>query len=228
MSCGTPLTAVAVGLSTVALDDEEVKTPSSIWHAATAKCAIAVSYQRLYLYRSDKRKLRHIYVVICPGCKVLFPLQILHTSHCFPHASSSLTHCVSVLTQLVHAVDLTNNLFTSYHSPPPSYLMCFVTPVLLCLAVQSGESALQIVVREGHLDVLKVLIQVYRDSHVESEIDQNYMDLTNDHHHQHVVGYLSTEFPSLKRKVSHHSLHKLAHAICCCLTACLGGDTLPL
>ena len=92
MSCGTKLTAVAVGLSIVALDDEEVKTPASIWHAATAKSAIAVSYQRLYLYRSDKRKLRHIYVVICPGCNVLFPLQILHTSHCFPHASSSLTH----------------------------------------------------------------------------------------------------------------------------------------
>ena len=60
MSCGTRLTAVAVGLSIVALDDEEMKTPASM-----AKNAIAVSYQRLYLYRSDnayidRRKSRHI------------------------------------------------------------------------------------------------------------------------------------------------------------------------
>ena len=136
-------------------------------------------------------------------------------------------NCVSILTHLVCAVDLTN-LAPPTNSPPLSHFMCFVTPVLLCLAVQSGESALQIVVREGHLDVVKVFVQVYRDSHVESEIDQYYMDLADDHHHQHVVGYLSSEFPSLKQKVSHHSLHKLAHAICCCLTACLGGDTLPL
>ena len=89
----------------------------------------------------------------------------------------------------------------------PSHLMRFVTPVLLCLSVQDGESALQIAVREGHLDVVKVLVQVYRDSHMENEIDQYYMDLADDHHHEHVVGYLSSEFPSLKRKVSHHSLH---------------------
>ena len=85
--------------------------------------------------------------------------------------------------------------------------MCFVTPVLLCLSVQDGESALQIAVHEGHLDVVKLLVQVYRDLHMESEIDQYYMDLADDHHHEHVVGYLSSEFPSLKRKVSHHSLH---------------------
>ena len=75
------------------------------------------------------------------------------------------------------------------------------------LCVQRGESALQIAVRRGHLDVVKVLVQVYRDLHMESEIDQYYMDLADDHHHHHVVGYLSTEFPSLKQKVSRHSLH---------------------
>ena len=85
--------------------------------------------------------------------------------------------------------------------------MCFVTSVLLCLSVQDGEPALRIAVCEGHLDVVKVLVQAYRDLHVESEIDQYYMDLADDHHHEHVVGYLSSEFPSLKRKVSHHSLH---------------------
>ena len=85
--------------------------------------------------------------------------------------------------------------------------MCFVTPVLLCLSVQDGESALQIAVRRGHLDVVKLLVQVYRDCHMESEIDQYYMDLADDYNHEHVVGYLSSEFPSLKRKVSHHSLH---------------------
>ena len=55
--------------------------------------------------------------------------------------------------------------------------------------------------------MVKVLVQVYRDSHMESEIDQYYMDLADDHHHEHVVGYLSSEFPSLRPKVSHHSLH---------------------
>ena len=42
---------------------------------------------------------------------------------------------------------------------------------------------------------------------MESEIGQYYMDLADDHNHEHVVGYLSSEFPSLKRKVSHRSLH---------------------
>ena len=69
--------------------------------------------------------------------------------------------------------------------------------------MQRGESALQIAVRKGHLDVVKVLVQVYRDSHMESEVDQYYMDLADDHHHEHVVDYLSSEFPSLKRKVRH-------------------------
>ena len=56
----------------------------------------------------------------------------------------------------------------------------------------------RLAVREGHLDIVKVLIQVYQDLKMESEIDQYYMDLANDHHHEHMVGYLSTEFPSLK------------------------------
>ena len=90
--------------------------------------------------------------------------------------------------------------------------MCFVTPVLLCLSVQDGESALQIAVRRGHLDVVKVLVQVYRDLHTENEIDQYYMDLADNHHHEHVVRYFSSEFPSLKRKVSHHSLYKRTSA----------------
>ena len=48
--------------------------------------------------------------------------------------------------------------------------MCFVvTPVLLCLSAQDGESALKIAVSEGHLDVVKLLVQLYRDSHMESE-----------------------------------------------------------
>ena len=73
--------------------------------------------------------------------------------------------------------------------------------------MQRGEPALRIAVREGHLNVVKVLVQVYRDLHIESEIYQYYMDLADDHHHEHVVGYLSSEFPSLKRKVNHHSLY---------------------
>ena len=68
--------------------------------------------------------------------------------------------------------------------------------------MQRGESALQIAVRKGHLDVVKVLVQVCRDLHMENEVDQYYMDLADDHHHEHLVEYLSSEFPTLKRKVS--------------------------
>ena len=78
--------------------------------------------------------------------------------------------------------------------------------------MQHGESALQIAVRKGHLDVVKVLVQVYRDSHMESEVDQYYMDLADDHHQQHVVEYLSSEFPSLKRKVRHRPLMGLTYS----------------
>ena len=45
---------------------------------------------------------------------------------------------------------------------------------------------------------------------MESEVDQYYMDLADNHHHEHVVEYLSTEFPSLKRKVSYHLLYTCA------------------
>ena len=65
--------------------------------------------------------------------------------------------------------------------------------------MQRGESALQIAVRKGHLDVVKVLVQVCRNL----QVDQYYMDLAGDHHHEHLVEYLSSEFPTLKRKVTH-------------------------
>ena len=100
------------------------------------------------------------------------------------------------------AVSLINNLFTSYHSAPPHTPCIFSAYFLFCLSVQDGESALRIAVRKGHLDVVKVLVQVYRDLHMESAIGQSYMDLADDYDHRHVVGYLSSEFPSLKRKVS--------------------------
>ena len=63
MCCGPRLTAVAVGLSVVVLDDEEVKTPASMAcrsHSKDCYCYIymrkrvwTVSYQKLYLYCSD-------------------------------------------------------------------------------------------------------------------------------------------------------------------------------
>ena len=40
----------------------------------------------------------------------------------------------------------------------------YVVTHFLCLSAQDGESALQIAVSEGHLDVVMVLVQVYRDS----------------------------------------------------------------
>ena len=73
--------------------------------------------------------------------------------------------------------------------------------------MQHGESALQIAVCKGHIDVVKVLVQEYRDLHMEHEVDQDYMNLAHYHRHEHVVEYFSTEFPSLKRKVSYHLLY---------------------
>ena len=69
---------------------------------------------------------------------MVFPLQILRTPHCFPHASSSRTHCVYIITLLECAVDLTNNLFTSHHSAPPPHTSCvsllsFCSRLSLCV-----------------------------------------------------------------------------------------------
>ena len=100
-----------------------------------------------------------------------------------------------------------------------AYLFCLsLSP--LCLSVQDGESALQIAVRKGHLDVVKVLVQVCRDLHMENEVDQYYMDLADDHHHEHLVEYLSSEFPTLKRKVSHRSQYFM------CIHTCNTGTCL--
>ena len=104
-------------------------------------------------------------------------------------------------------VIIISNLLTSCHSPPavtPGVFSHSFSPV--CLFVQCGESALQIAVRRGHLDVVKVLVQVYRDSHMEREVDQHYMDLAGDYHREDVVEYLTSEFPSLNRKVRRPSL----------------------
>ena len=132
---------------------------------------------------------------------------------------------------------------SSSHKLPISTLTpcVFVTSYSLSplyLSVQRGESALQIAVRKGHLDVVKVLVQVYRDLHMENEVDQYYMDLADDHHHEHLVEYLSSEFPTLKRKVSHHcTLHTHIHRClsscwdtpsAVCHIACLCADTLCL
>ena len=104
--------------------------------------------------------------------------------------------------------------------------------------MQDGESALQIAVREGHLDVVKVLVQVYRDLHMENEVDQYYMDLADDYHHEHLVEYFANEFPTLKRKVSHHSMYSThtftpvpsclgtPYASAVCHITCLGAGTL--
>ena len=89
MSSGTRLTAVRVGLSIVALD-EEVKTPDFngmqsqqrmllLWATGGYIC-IGVTMLTLI------RKLIHKIIVIFPGCNVAFFLQILRTSHCLSHA----------------------------------------------------------------------------------------------------------------------------------------------
>ena len=77
--------------------------------------------------------------------------------------------------------------------------------------MQHGESALQMAVREGHLDMVKMLVQVYRELNLDHNVGQYHMDLAEDHHHERLVEYLSSEFPTLKRKV------------CCSEYACLSS-----
>ena len=74
---------------------------------------------------------------------------------------------------------------------------------LLCLPVQHGESALLMAVREGHLDMVKMLVQVCRELNLDHTVGQYHMDLAEDHHHEHLVEYLSSEFPTLNRKVGY-------------------------
>ena len=87
---------------------------------------------------------------------------------------------------------------------------------LLCLPVQRGESALQLAVRQGYLDMVKVLIQVYREHSMEDIVGQDHMDLAEGHHHEHLVEYLSSEFPTLKRKVSYIMQNYIIYIIILC------------
>ena len=48
---------------------------------------------------------------------------------------------------------------------------------------------------------VKMLVQVYREINLDHTVGQYHMDLAEDHHHEHLVEYLSSEFPALKRKV---------------------------
>ena len=51
--------------------------------------------------------------------------------------------------------------------------------------------------------MVKMLIQVYRELNLDHTVGQYHMDLAEDHHHEHLVEYLSSEFPTLKRKVGY-------------------------
>ena len=98
------------------------------------------------------------------------------------------------------------------------------------LCMQYGECALHLAVREGHLDMLKLLLQLYQDSNMGKAVSQYHMDLAGDHHHEHVVDYLSSEFPNLKRKVREHYLHSTnslsqvsGHAISILFATCVAS-----
>ena len=94
--------------------------------------------------------------------------------------------------------------------------------------MQDGESALQIAVCKGHLDVAKVLVQVHRDLHMENKVDQYYMDLADKHRQEHLVEYLSSVFPTLKRKVTHPLQIRMHHLSCCLGTPMVHGHLLPV
>ena len=51
--------------------------------------------------------------------------------------------------------------------------------------------------------MVKMLVQVYRELNLDHTVGQYHMDLAEDHHHEHLVEYLSSEFPTLKRKVGY-------------------------
>ena len=51
--------------------------------------------------------------------------------------------------------------------------------------------------------MVKMLVQVYRELNLDHTVGQYHMGLAEDHHHEHLVEYLSREFPTLKRKVGY-------------------------
>ena len=51
--------------------------------------------------------------------------------------------------------------------------------------------------------MVKMLVQVYQEINLDHTVGQYHMDLAEDHHHEHLVEYLSSEFPTLKRKVDY-------------------------
>ena len=51
--------------------------------------------------------------------------------------------------------------------------------------------------------MVKMLVQVYRELNLDHTVGQYHMDLAEDHHHEHLVEYLSSEFPTLKRMVGY-------------------------
>ena len=62
MSCGTRLTAVAVGLSIVALDDEEMKTPASMAcsHSKATRSYICIRVTMLTLIEESRDIYSHL------------------------------------------------------------------------------------------------------------------------------------------------------------------------
>ena len=65
--------------------------------------------------------------------------------------------------------------------------------------------------------MVKMLVQVYRELCMDHTVGQYHMDLAEDHHHEHLVEYLSSEFPTLKRKVGS------VHLLCFTYNACLAN-----
>ena len=69
------------------------------------------------------------------------------------------------------------------HKLSPAIERHTISSVSLC--IQHGESALQIAVSRGHLHMVKILLQVYRELNMEHVVGQYHMDLAEDHHHEH-------------------------------------------
>ena len=139
MSCGTRLTAVAVGLSIVALNDEEVKTPASMACSHNKECYCCELPEAIFIFSYICIGVRML--IICPGCNVVFPLQILRTPPCFRCASSSLTNCVYIITHLVCAfVSVTKNTFTNSALHTAPHTSCVLLLMLSFVSLRRMEN----------------------------------------------------------------------------------------
>ena len=93
---------------------------------------------------------------------------------------------------------LTNSMY-KYCQKSEYFILSFV-------AVQLGQSALQIAINKGHQDMVKLFLQVYRSSEKTASHMHGCMGLAEGYPHRPLAKYLPSEFPTWRKKVRCHKL----------------------